>query len=892
MELSSYLNWPSKFINIAGYRWHYVEANQDSSDVVILLHGNPTWCYYYRHLIGQLQSNFRVIAPDMLGCGWSDHPSVSFRAIDRIGHLVEFINILGIKRFSLVLHDWGGPIGTGAALELMDRVNKIVYLNTTLTEIESLPSMIKTAANPVLGPILTQYTKRFIGLLLKYGVVRRLSKEEWQGYVAPYATVKRRRAIWDFVKDIPFSSDHPTYQTLNRLGRGLPGLAATVPVQIIWGLKDPCFHAEMLEKVASHFPQAKVHEFSDASHLVLEDKPEDAGALIKDFLCGRKEDIFQSAVNIQGTVEEQGAPQANLSGKVSALWESFTTIADSGSSTVKAVIETVPTKSDLSTNSLAYQSVSFAGIKKLAMKYGRGLRHLGLEPGDRVVFLVPAGKEFLALVYGVLACGGVPVFIDPGVGRKHLIKCIRDTKPQAFISVMKGHLIKILARDAFSKCKFHLTVSNWNLPGVDYNLHFLNKFSSSDFKVEQSSGVELIAFTSGATGTPKGVVYTREGTQHLLNTLITVLDFKTGDVDMPLLPIFSIFNIALGVTTVLPLPDGGKPLSLDAALAIRVMQDNRCNSSFGSPTLWHKLAEYCSRNGIKLPEMRRLLIAGAPVTDQVLQSIAKVIDPALVFTPYGATECLPVTLISARERLSATPVSALTGEQGVLVGKPIRGVDVMVIEHDSEGDIRKLGARIIGDILVSGGHVSPSYLHRPDAVKRGKVLIDGVLWHRMGDVGYFDDDGNIYYCGRAVHIVSVAGQNKYSVPIENIFNAHSKVRRSALVRCALVRCGGSSDLGGSSDFGEPGIVIEPYPEFFPNSKEEKKSFISELRSIAEQSPLTQDITAFFFHPSFPVDGRHNAKIFRDVLGQWATEERERDPSFNATFKGVAGKGGS
>jgi acyl-CoA synthetase (AMP-forming)/AMP-acid ligase II len=254
------------------------------------------------------------------------------------------------------------------------------------------------------------------------------------------------------------------------------------------------------------------------------------------------------------------------------------------------------------------------------------------------------------------------------------------------------------------------------------------------------------------------------------------------------------------------------------------------------------------------------------VSDQVLETVGRVVNPSHVFTPYGATEALPVTLLSAAQRTTATLVAALSGEQGTLVGKPVMGVEVAILPHESGGNSGtsvkelRLPPRVIGDIVVRGVHVSPSYLHRPDAVQRSKIVEGTGQWHRMGDVGYMDDEGNLYFCGRAAHIVGVDGVLKYSIPVEKIFNTHSAVRRSALVLCE------------SSEGPSAGIVVEPYPEFFPNDSIQESKFAAELGALGACSPLTADIQHFFFHRSFPVDGRHNAKIFRDKLGEWASVE--------------------
>jgi olefin beta-lactone synthetase len=862
MDSSQYLPFVSNFIRIENHKVHYLD--EGSGPVVLLLHGNPTWCYYYRHLIEKMRSSYRLVAVDMVGCGLSDHPQENFRASDRIRHLVAFIDALKIDKFSMVLHDWGGPIGTGAALQRLDKLEKIVYLNTTLTEIESLPSMIKTAAAPFVGKFLTQYTTRFLKLLLQYGVHKKLSREVRNGYLDPYRTVARRRAIWGFVQDIPFSSRHPTYQTLNRLASDLVQIR-TKPVQIIWGLKDPCFHKEMLEKVAAHFPSAEVHEFTDASHLVLEDKPTEVTELIKSFfdreisISGEKKKRLEqssSSPDFDFTINEENLNNTKQKFECSELFRSFCE-HEYRNSEAAVLIEP-----SLEKGNRKYQRITRGELLKVITKYQRGLAHLGLRRGDRVLFLIPAGFDFLALTYATLACGAIPVFVDPGVGRANLLRCIEDTLPDAFISIPKGHLLKLLSRRGFRRCRFHITVTNWLIPGVEHTTAFLKKFSSAPIPAQPSTGTQLIAFTSGATGTPKGVVYSDSSTIGLLNILRSNLNFEDGDVDMPLLPIFSLFNVALGVTTVFPPMDAAKPLELDPEAVLTVLKEHGCNSSFGSPTLWQKIGEYCIRSQITLPQMKRVLIAGAPVSDEVLVLMGKIMNPDRVFTPYGSTEALPVTLLSATERRSTELAVSVNGELGTLVGKPIPGVKVKVIKltnahlKSNENDIVECAVGEIGEIIISGLHVSPSYLNRPDAVKKGKINTAEGFWHRMGDVGYFDEHKNLYFCGRLAHMVSAHGKEYSPIPVERIVNQHAWVKRSALV-CLPAGA-------------QVGIVVEPFPEYFPKTSQELVVFKKELEELCNKNALTHQIEHFFFHHSFPVDGRHNAKIFRDKLGEWAT----------------------
>ena len=841
------LPYPSHFATIDGYQVHYLDEGE--GPVVIMLHGNPTWSFYFRNLVGALKDKFRVIVPDYIGCGLSDHPTdAHFRAVDRMDQTEKLIDQLGIKKFSLVLHDWGGPIGTGVAVRRLDAVERIVYLNTTLTEIDSLPKIIKTAAKPIIGKFITKRTKRFLKLTTEFGVAKKLQKDVKAGYLHPYKTSDRRTAIWDFVADIPFENTHPTYAELLTLSQKLP-LLKDKPVQIIWGLQDPCFHKEMLGKVAQHFPHASVLEIPDASHLVLEDAPELAASTIREFLLNPSPRTWTTELASQDAFVEDS----------SALYSAYYRYAS------KHPDQEMFVEGKFKRDSAGYSHTKYQDFQQLVNKFQRGLDNLGLVRNDRVLFLVPANIEFLALALAVMGRGGIPIFVDPGVGKDNLKKVLNQCDPAAVISIPKGHLLKFLARDVFKKLKFHLTVSDWIFWGKS-SASFLKKYSAAPLPPVKSPGVSFIAFTSGATGTPKGVMFTDEVIKGQLKVLQDQLGVTAGGRDLPLLPIFSLFNVALGLSTVLPPLDASKPLAFEPSYVVRAIHDLNISSSFGSPTLWNKIADYCVLVGKTLPSITKVFIAGAPVPDALLEKLRPLIPNGEVFTPYGATEALPVSLISASQRIDHNPRSpAQTGEVGVNVGKAVAGCQIKIIRASntpltSISSMEELPPCTIGEIIVRGAHVSPSYLSAhlgADAAnKNGKILDSDAVWHRMGDVGYLSADGDLYFCGRKAHIVSVGSKSHYSVPIEQIFNMHEKVKRSALIA-----------LGNGK---EAAIAIEPLPQYFPDTDDAKNRFIAELKEIGKANPISQGVSKFFFHPSFPVDARHNAKIFRDKLGAWAS----------------------
>ncbi len=855
------LPFQSRFVTVAGHKMHYID--EGSGPVVLMFHGNPTWSFFYRNVIRELKGSFRCIAPDFLGCGLSDRtPGTRYRAIDRINQLQEFVEKLGLTNFSVIMHDWGGPLGTGFMLRTLDSVEKIVYLNTTLTETESLPPIIKLAAMPVIGKLLTRHTPTFVRLTTSMGATKRLTPDIVAGYRLPYTTRQRRDAIWDFVADIPFDADHPTYTQMVDIAAGLPKVAQK-PVKIIWGLQDPCFHREMLSKVAAHFPKAEILEIPDASHLVLDDAPQIAIPAIKEFLS-RPASADTQVPTASGTVQDREA------GSIHAVYDRVVKIAEAMPAAT-AVVSPRWVRDPINGSALHYAHTTYGELVKLINQYQRGLSELGLAPGDRVLMLVSPGADFLALSLAVAGRGATPVFVDPGIGLKRLSRCIQDAEPAAFIGSPRAHLLRFLRRSLFHRIKFHVTAAEWSFSTRGHSLGYFKRFANApiapvplpvlrDDGSLRARDAALIAFTSGATGTPKGVVITNAMLEQQLRTIRDVLGQEPCTKDLTLLPIFSLFNVGLGVASVFPSMPAGKPLALDAAQAVKLVTDLGIESSFGSPTLWNKIAEYTLRSGATLPSIRRVFMAGAAVPKATIELVKRVVPNGEVATPYGATECLPVTFVTGEELLSGSWSRARTGEQGTPVGRPVPGVEVRIIESSNDplrdiSQAKQLGAGEIGEVIVRGAVVSPEYLHRPDANKSGKILDGMGFWHRVGDLGYVDEQGNLYYCGRKGHSVYVNDRAYHSVPLEEIFNELPKVRRSALVGIRSGR--------------EPAIVVEPLPQFWPDTPQKQEAFVSELKAAAAQTPLASGIETFLFHRSFPVDARHNAKIFRDQLADWA-----------------------
>ena len=378
------------------------------------------------------------------------------------------------------------------------------------------------------------------------------------------------------------------------------------------------------------------------------------------------------------------------------------------------------------------------------------------------------------------------------------------------------------------------------------------------FPIAEPAPDELAAilFTSGSTGPAKGVLYEHGMFMAQVEAIRGQYGIEPGEVDLPMLPVFALFNPALGMCTVVPEMNPSRPATVDPEKIVRAIRQNEVTNSFGSPALWTKIARYCESHQITLPSIRRILMAGAPVPPTLMEQMQGIIPHGNIHTPYGATEALPVSSISATEVLQETAEKTRKGE-GTCVGQPLPGVEVRIVPP-TENPIKsidqaaELAPGEVGEIIVKGPSVTRGYDALPEADAKSKIADQGTHWHRMGDLGKLDEQGRIWFCGRMVERVVTADGPLYTDCCEAIFNQHAKVYRSALI-----------DNGA----GRPAIVIEPEPGHFPSSEAAKEEFSRELAQLAQANPITKKINRFYFEKSFPVDVRHNAKIHRLSLAE-------------------------
>ena len=501
---------------------------------------------------------------------------------------------------------------------------------------------------------------------------------------------------------------------------------------------------------------------------------------------------------------------------------------------------------------IRYAERSFAELEAEASATVHYFLAKGIRRGSRVLLMLRPGLDLIRIVFALFKMGAVPIVIDPGMGLKKFLRCVRHSKPTALVGIAPALWSARLFRPSFRGIDIKICV------GRGYEKQIGGFKSHGAFEVVDSMEDELAAilFTSGSTGAAKGVLYEHGMFLAQVDAIRRQYVIEPGEVDLPMLPIFALFNPALGMCTVVPDMNPSRPASVDPERIVRAIQQNSVTNSFGSPALWIKIARYCERKSITFPTIRRILMAGAPVPPALMAKMRAIIPNGEIHTPYGATEALPVSSISATEVLEQTAVRTQKGE-GTCVGRPLPNVLVRIVEP-SDGPIATiekvvdLPAGSIGEIIVQGASVTRGYDYLPEADADSKIVDGAELWHRMGDMGWLDDSERLWFCGRKIERVMTEVGAMYTDCCEAVFNAHPRVYRSALIDLCQ---------------GRPAIVIEPEKSAFPQSPDERISFINSLRELGRKNKQTIAIKDFFFEANFPVDVRHNAKIHRLSLAR-------------------------
>ncbi|HKQ48326.1 MAG TPA: fatty acid CoA ligase family protein [Phycisphaerae bacterium] len=837
----------SHYLQLGALRYHYLD--EGTGEPVVMVHGNPTWSFYFRRLVLALRGEYRCIVPDHIGCGLSDKPgddAYDYRLARRVDDLERLLDHLGLDRgVTLVLHDWGGMIGMACALRKPKRIARLVILNTAaflLPSSKRFPLRLRLIRS---GGPLAVLAVRGLNLFARsattMATARGLSQDIRDGLIAPYDSWQNRIATLRFVQDIPLRPGDPSYNTVRHVDENLHRFAR-VPTQICWGMKDFVFDAHFLTEWRRRFPHAEVHEFPDTGHYVLEDAGDRIVPLVKKFL-------------VAGPTPSSASPQS-----LNPLVPPSLNIA----SYLPEMARLHPnTKAIIYRDSRGrYQSITFGELNRETDRYAHGLTRAGIRRGMRTLLMVRPNLEFFILTFALYKIGAVPVLIDPGMGKRRMVDCLAAVHAEAFIGIPLAQLLRLSHPAAFRSVRIAVTVGR-RLGWGGLSLSDIRAVTGEPYEIASTKADDpaAIIFTTGSTGPPKGVLYLHGQFDAQVRILRDHFKIAPGEIDLPTFPLFALFDPALGMTAVLPEMDPTRPADVDPTKIIGAIQSQNVTHMFGSPALLDRVGRYGEANRITLPSLRRVISAGAPVPPATLERFARMLPhDARIHTPYGATEALPVASIDHTEILGETRHETARGG-GTCIGRPVPGAIVRVIRISDEpieewSDDLVLPAGEIGEIVVKGPMVTREYCTDAPATRLAKIPDNDGFWHRMGDVGRFDERGRLWFCGRKAHRVITEAGTLFTEPCEAIFSQHPSVYRSALVGV------------GAPPHQLPIICIELERSA---TASEQKSLASVLLDLAARHEPTRAVRTILYHSKFPVDIRHNAKIFREKLAVWAAE---------------------
>jgi len=897
-RFEEYFPFKRHYLQIGDHKIHYVdEGGSDSSKPTLLMvHGNPSWSFYWRNLILALRSQYRVVAIDHMGCGFSDKPQdYSYRLSNHIKNLKALIQELKLQNISLFMHDWGGAIGMGFATEYPESISSLIIFNTAAFPSKRIPVRIAICRIPIFGKLAVQGLNGFAKAATFMATAKGMSRDIRKAYLKPYNNFANRIATYEFVQDIPMKPSHPSFSVLKNIETKLP-LLKMKPMIILWGEKDWCFDQSFLATWKEKFPSAETHTFPQAGHYVVEDAHREIIPLVNDFLQRQLVSDFlprqglQKQKDLKDTTADRASSDSN-SDSDSEKNYNISRLLTLSAEKFPTRTATVFVENKKRSGSKENKSMDFQTMEAEAIRMAKHFRQHGITSGMRVVTFIKPGPEFVPVIFALFRLGAVPVFIDPGMKLKNILACLKEVEAKAMVGIPLAHLMRIIFRSAFRFIKIPIAVGNktlltsflsprWVRAFVPGKLDQQNlKRTDSGLKLSSDSPAAII-FTSGSTGVPKGVELTHGVLDAQSKILKECFNIREDEIDLVVFPLFALFSAAWGITSIIPhqrLMNPARPARVKGRALADLIEDFKVTHSAGSPAIWKRMLQTCVEDGRKLPNLRRLLIAGAPVSGKILENARRTLtSEGFVYTPYGSTEALPLTSIRDDELLDNCLEKTKNGA-GTCVGRPLAGIKIKIIQTSdavlsSWSEVKELPQTEIGEIVVQGSIVTRSYFNRPLSNLSAKIADGKTFWHRMGDLGYFDANGRLWFCGRKDHrIRKVHGKSDlYPVQCEGIFNVHSNVVRTAVVGVATAD-------GASTQAEEPVLVVQTLKEL-RHSRSKKEKLKSDLIALAKLHSISRPINRVIFRKDFPVDVRHNIKINRPLLARFVTRELARTES--------------
>ena len=856
--------------------WHYLDTGDELERVaraggvevvgtILAVHGNPTWSYLWRRLAAaslraaeEGQPAWRVIAVDQLDMGFSARTGTTRTLPQRVTDLADFTNDLTLAGPVITLgHDWGGVISLGWAIDHPDLLAGVITLNTAVHHPDGvpIPAPLRLAGARGVLAASTVATPAFLETTLALAQPP-LAPEVKDAFRAPYRSAAQRHGIGAFVADIPVDASHGSFAELQRIAAGVAEL--TVPALLLWGPQDPIFGDRYLDDLIDRLPHADVHRFEGAGHLIAEDRPY-ADAILT--WLGDNAEALVRGETTDPDVSATAVPDTAVAGSFTPLWTALE--ARRGDDDV-AIIDMAARGG---AGQKAERRVSWRQLDDRVRSLAAGLDRAGVKKGQRVSVLVPPGPTLTAVIYACLRIGAVVVVADAGLGVRGLSRAVRGAWPDVVIGEVPGlSAARALGWPGMRISVARLPRASAKLLGVAHDLSEIARAGAAPLRSNVSLAAEpapedpaAILFTSGSTGPAKGVAYTHRQLSALRDVLAAHFEV---DADTGLVTGFAPFALlgpALGTRSATPDMDVSAPRTLTARAVAAAVRASDARIVFLSPAAILNVVatsgDLSSEDRRALEGVRTFLSTGAPVGEPLLAAAADLMPNAEPHTPYGMTECLLVTDVT----LAGIRAVSSSPDRGVCVGSPIGSNRVLISALDDEG--RAVGALsdepgVLGEVVVSAPHLKTSY-DRLWLTDRGAVRdipVDG-RWHRTGDVGHLDAEGRLWIEGRLPHVLATADGPVAPVGPEQQIEGAAGVRRAAVVGV------------GPEGLHQAVAIVEVVGEAVP----------SVARPGLASPELTADVRARTALPlvavlvvrQLPTDIRHNSKIDRTRLSEWA-----------------------
>ncbi|GAB6898416.1 alpha/beta fold hydrolase [Kineosporia succinea] len=822
--------------------WHVLDnasvLEREPIGTLLCVHGNPTSSYLWRHVIAALSTGerpWRVIAMDQLNMGWSQRTGRRRlgQRLDDLGRLTDALEIEG--PVVTLGHDWGGCISLGWAVNHRARLAGVSVLNTAVHQPpgSALPFLIAAARTPGVRRLVTATTPIFLRATLAIAHPQ-LPARVQAGYLDPYRGASRRGGIDEFVEDIPVDASHPSWPALQHIVEGLPSLR-DLPALMLWGPRDPVFTDLYLRDLRSRLPQAKVHRFEKAGHMVAEDA--DVAGAVRQWL---EDEVVPGILGSPSVTSPTTGPDTSAAEK---LWAPL----EQHEQDPTAVLVEPTGHGNAQTGS--FRVTSWQQLAADVHRVATGLLATGVEPGDRVALLVPPGADLTVALYACVRIGAVAVIADAGLGLPGLHRAIRGSAVRHVIAIDRGLAASRALR--WPGQRISVGVPSGSLRarvlGVTAALEDLARSAFSELPAAPAADDEaMVIFTSGSTGPAKGVVYTHRQLAGVRDALLSAYGLRPDDRFVAAFAPFALFGPALGVPSVVPDMDVTAPRTLTATALAQATRALDATVIFASPAaLANVLAtahELGADDRAALAGVRLLLSAGAPVPADLLGQVQKLLPRAELHTPYGMTEALLLTDVDLPELLAAG------AGDGVLVGRPLPGVEIRLHPLDLDDEFTDK-ADVTGEIVVRARHLKERY-DQLWYTQRATATDDG--WHRTGDVGHFDADGRLWVEGRLAHVLHPASGFVTPYGVEQRIQTLPGVERAALV-----------GIGPSGTQQMVAVIEAPFSELGVAAPE----LAASVRSVAGV-----DLAAVLVIAALKTDIRHNSKIDRVAVGRWAARQ--------------------